>query len=38
VERVEPGESRHERLRGLERHGEPWVNRVEALTIEAVRS
>ena len=24
-------------LRGLERHGEPWVNRAEALTMEAVR-
>jgi predicted SAM-dependent methyltransferase len=37
AERVEPGESRHEHLRGLERHGEPWVNRAEALTMEAVR-
>ena len=37
VERVEPGDSRHEHLRGLERHGEPWVNRAEALTMEAVR-
>jgi predicted SAM-dependent methyltransferase len=39
VERVEPGESRHEPLRGLERHGgEPWVNRAEAMTLEATRS
>jgi predicted SAM-dependent methyltransferase len=37
VERVEPGESRHPALRGLERHGEPWVNRAEALCLEAVR-
>jgi predicted SAM-dependent methyltransferase len=37
VERVEPGESRHAALRGLERHGEPWVNRAEALCLEATR-
>jgi predicted SAM-dependent methyltransferase len=37
VERVEPGESRHDALRGLERHGEPWVNRAEALCVEATR-
>lgn len=37
VERVEPGESRHPALRGLERHGEPWVNRAEALCVEATR-
>ena len=37
VERVEPLESRHEALRGLERHGEPWVNQAEALCVEATR-
>jgi predicted SAM-dependent methyltransferase len=37
IERVEPGESRHAALRGLERHGEPWVNRSEALCLEATR-
>jgi len=37
VQRVEPGESRHSTLRGVERHGDPWVNRAEALCIEATR-
>ena len=37
IERVEPSESRHPALRGLERHGEPWVNRAEALCLEATR-
>lgn len=36
VERVEPGESRHPPLRGLERHGgAEWVNRAEAMCLEA---
>lgn len=35
VQRVEPGESRHLALRGVERHGEAWVNRAEALCVEA---
>jgi hypothetical protein len=36
VVRVAPGESGHEALRGLERHGgEEWVNRAEAMSIEA---
>jgi predicted SAM-dependent methyltransferase len=38
VERREPGESAHELLRGLERHGgEDWVNRAEAMCLEATR-
>lgn len=38
VERQETGESRHEALRGLERHGgADWVNRAEAMCIEATR-
>ena len=38
VERREPLESPHPPLRGLERHGgEPWVNRAEAMTLEATR-
>ena len=37
IHAVEPGESRHAALRGLEQHGEPWVNRAEALCIEATR-
>ena len=37
VERVEPLESSHAALRGLERHGEPWVNQAEALCVEATR-
>lgn len=37
VERVEPGISEHPCLRGLERHGgAEWVNRAEAMTLEAV--
>lgn len=37
VERVEPGESRYAELRGLERHGgAEWVNRAEAMCLEAV--
>lgn len=36
VERIEPGESRHPLLRGLERHGgADWVNRAEAMCLEA---
>jgi predicted SAM-dependent methyltransferase len=36
VERVEPGESAHELLRGLERHGgAAWVNQAEAMCLEA---
>jgi ubiquinone/menaquinone biosynthesis C-methylase UbiE len=39
VERREPLESPHPALRGLERHGgEPWVNRAEAMTLEAARA
>ena len=37
IERVEPSESLHPALRGLERHGEPWVNQAEALCLEATR-
>ena len=37
IQVVEPGESRHAGLRGLEQHGEPWVNRAEALCVEATR-
>lgn len=37
IERVEPGESRNAALRGLELHGEPWVNLAEALCLEATR-
>jgi predicted SAM-dependent methyltransferase len=37
VQRVEPGESAHAALKGVERHGDPWVNRAEALCIEATR-
>jgi predicted SAM-dependent methyltransferase len=37
IERVEPGESSHPLLAGLERHGSEWSNRAEAMTIEAVR-
>ena len=38
VERAEPGHSRHEQLRGLERHGgAEWVNRAEAMCLEAQR-
>jgi predicted SAM-dependent methyltransferase len=39
VERRESGESAHELLRGLERHGgADWVNRAEAMSIEATRT
>ena len=38
VRREEPGDSRHEALRGLERHGEPWVNRAEAMCLEATKA
>lgn len=38
VVRREAGESEHPPLRGLERHGgAAWVNRAEAMTLEAVR-
>ena len=38
VHREQPGESRHELLRGVERHGsEPWVNHAEAMCLEATR-
>jgi predicted SAM-dependent methyltransferase len=38
IERVEPGLSAHAALRGLERHGEQeWVNRAEAMCVEATR-
>jgi len=38
VIRREPGESEHEALRGVERHGsEEWINRAEAMCVEATR-
>lgn len=38
VVRREPGESEHEALRGVERHGSAeWVNRAEAMCLEATR-
>jgi predicted SAM-dependent methyltransferase len=38
VERVAPGESEHEALRGIESHGgAEWVNRAEAMCLEATR-
>ncbi|MDQ3091471.1 MAG: methyltransferase domain-containing protein [Actinomycetota bacterium] len=38
VTRQEPGESQHDALRALERHGgEAWVNQAEAMCLEAVR-
>jgi predicted SAM-dependent methyltransferase len=38
VRRCEPGESTHAALRGLERHGgEEWINKAEAMCIEATR-
>jgi predicted SAM-dependent methyltransferase len=37
VVRREPGQSEHEPLRGVERHGEEWVNRAEAMCLEATR-
>lgn len=37
VQRVEPGQSEHAELRGLERHGgAEWVNRAEAMCLEAM--
>lgn len=37
VQRLEPGQSSHEALRGLERHGgAEWVNQAEAMCLEAV--
>ena len=38
VQRVESGESQHAALCGVEGHGEPWVNRAEAMCIEATRA
>lgn len=38
IVRREPGESPHGALRGIERHGEPWVNRAEAMCLEARRA
>lgn len=39
VERREPGESEYAALRGIERHGgAEWVNRAEAMCLEAVRA
>ena len=39
VERVEPGQSVHPALRDLERHGgAEWVNRAEAMCLEATRA
>jgi predicted SAM-dependent methyltransferase len=36
--RQEPGQSRHEPVRGVERHGgDPWVNRAEAMCLEATK-
>lgn len=35
VVRCEPGESEHEGLRGLERHGPEWENAAEAMCLEA---
>ena len=38
IVRVNPGESTHEALREVERHGgEEWVNRAEAMCLEATR-
>jgi predicted SAM-dependent methyltransferase len=38
ITRCETGESAHLALRGLERHGgDPWVNRAEAMCLEATR-
>lgn len=37
IERMETGESHRPALRGLERHGEAWVNQAEAVCLEAVR-
>ncbi|MFL5907143.1 MAG: class I SAM-dependent methyltransferase [Solirubrobacterales bacterium] len=38
VERVDPGESPHPLLAGLERHGSEWSNAAEAMTLEATRA
>lgn len=40
VTRQEPGASHHDALRALERHGggEAWINRAEAMCMEAVRA
>jgi predicted SAM-dependent methyltransferase len=39
IERREPGESPHAPLRGLERHGgEDWINRAEAMSLEATKA
>ena len=39
IRRWEPGESEHGRLRGIERHGgAEWINRAEALSLEAARA
>jgi predicted SAM-dependent methyltransferase len=38
VSRVEPGESEHELLRGLEGHEPPWANAAEAMCLEAVKA
>lgn len=35
VRRLEPGESEHDALRGVERHGPPWENDAEAMCLEA---
>ena len=37
VTRVEPGESEHELLRGLESHEPSWANPAEAMCLEAVK-
>jgi predicted SAM-dependent methyltransferase len=37
VVRREPGESPHEALRGVERHGNAWVNEAEVVCFEATR-
>jgi predicted SAM-dependent methyltransferase len=37
VKRVEPGESEHAALRGLESHEPPWANAAEAMCLEATR-
>ena len=35
IESWEPGESRHEALRGVEQHGADWENRAEAMCLDA---
>lgn len=37
VKRVEPGESEHAVLRGVETHEPPWANAAEAMCLEATR-